>query len=371
MTPFLNIKLINKAYKKDLLKACEKVIESGIYIKGKECEAFENEFAAYCGTKYAIGVGNGLDALILIIRSYKILNLFKDNDEIIVASNTFIASILAISENNLKPIFVEPDITTYLIDPDKIEEKISKKTKAILVTHLYGQACKMDQINLIAKKYNLKVIEDSAQSHGAFYKNNKCGNLGHASAFSFYPTKNLGAIGDGGAVTTNDNKLANIVRILSNYGSNKKNIFKYKGINSRLDEIQAAMLRVKLKYLDKEIKNRKKIANLYLDNLKNLSYLVLPKNYEECDHAWHLFVVRVKNRENLRNLLHENNIETHIHYPIPAHKQNAYFEMKNLKFPISEKIHREILSLPISGNQDPQTTRKIIQTIKKFNFSLK
>ena len=269
MIPFLDLKGLNAQYRAELIEACTKVIDSGWYIQGNECKEFDKEFAQYCGTKYAIGVANGLDALILILRAYKELGFMKDGDEVIVPSNTYIASILAISQNNLVPVLVEPDINTYLIDPSKIEEKITSKTKAILPVHLYGQTCEMDKINDIAEKYNLKVIEDSAQSHGSYYKNKRSGNLGDASGFSFYPGKNLGALGDGGAVTTNDEELANAIKALGNYGSHKKYENLYKGINSRLDEIQAAMLRVKLRYLDNEVEKRREIANYYLQNIKN------------------------------------------------------------------------------------------------------
>ena len=257
MIPFLDLKELNTQYKAELIEACTRVIDSGWYIQGNECKEFDKEFASYCGAKYAIGVANGLDALILILRAYKELGFMKDGDEVIVPSNTYIASILAISQNNLVPVLVEPDINTYLLNPSKIEEKITSKTKAILPVHLYGQTCEMDKINEIAKKYNLKVIEDSAQSHGAYFKDKRSGNLGDASGFSFYPGKNLGALGDGGAVTTNDEELANTIKALGNYGSHKKYENLYKGVNSRLDEMQAAMLRVKLKYLDEESNKRK------------------------------------------------------------------------------------------------------------------
>ena len=273
MIPFLDLKGLNAQYRAELIEACTKVVDSGWYIQGNECKEFEAEFANYCGTKYAIGVANGLDALILILRAYKELGFMKDGDEIIVPSNTYIASILAISQNNLVPVLVEPDINTYLIDPTKIEEKITSKTKAILPVHLYGQTCEMDKINEIAKKYNLKVIEDSAQSHGAYFTNKRSGNLGDASGFSFYPGKNLGALGDGGAVTTNDEELALAIKALGNYGSHKKYENFYKGVNSRLDEIQAAMLRVKLRYLDNEVGKRREIANYYLE-----SHLQIIKN---------------------------------------------------------------------------------------------
>ena len=365
MIPFLDLKAINVQYRTELIEACAKVIDSGWYIQGNECKEFDKEFAQYCGTKYAIGVANGLDALILILRAYKELGVINDGDEVIVPSNTYIASILAISQNNLVPVLVEPDIKTYLIDPDKIEEKITSKTKAILPVHLYGQTCDMDKINEIAKKYNLKVIEDSAQSHGSYYKDKRSGNLGDVSGFSFYPGKNLGALGDGGAVTTNDEELANTIKALGNYGSYKKYENLYKGVNSRLDEVQAAMLRVKLKYLDNEILKRREIANYYLENIKN-DNIILPTVRDEDNHVWHLFVIRTNKRDELQKYLLDNGIQTLIHYPIPPHKQNAYKEWNNESHEISEQIHDDVLSLPISGVQSLEDTKKIIDLINKL-----
>jgi dTDP-4-amino-4,6-dideoxygalactose transaminase len=364
--PFLDLKGLNAEYRAELIEACTRVIDSGWYIQGKECKEFDKEFAEYCGTKYAIGVANGLDALILILRAYKELGIMKDGDEVIVPSNTYIASILAISQNNLVPVLVEPDIDTYLIDPSKIEEKITPKTKAILPVHLYGQTCGMDKINEIAKKYNLKVIEDSAQSHGAYFGDKRSGNLGDASGFSFYPGKNLGALGDGGAVTTNDEELANTIKALGNYGSHKKYENIYKGINSRLDEMQAAMLRVKLRYLDNEVEKRREIANYYLENIKN-DNIILPIVRANNNHVWHLFVIRTNKRETLQKYLVDNGIQTLIHYPIPPHKQNAYKEWNNEVYSISEQIHDEVMSLPISGVQSFEDTMKIVQVINDFN----
>jgi len=363
--PFLDLKNINKQYRTELIEACTQVIDSGWYIQGNECNKFEEEFSNYCGTKYAVGVANGLDALTLIIRAYKELSILKDEDEVIVPANTYIASILSISENNLTPVLVEPDLNTYLIDPNKIEEKINSKTKAIMPVHLYGQTCQMDKINDIANKYNLKVIEDSAQSHGAYFKNKRSGNLGDASGFSFYPGKNLGALGDGGAITTNDEKLAKTIKAIANYGSNEKYKNLYKGINSRLDEIQAAILRVKLKYLDTEIENRRKIADYYTNNIKNPN-VILPHIEKTNNHVWHLFTIRINDRENFQNYLLKNDIQTLIHYPIAPHKQNAYQEWNKKSYPLSEQIHNEILSLPISGVQPIEYTKKIVEVINKY-----
>jgi len=366
MIPFLDLKGLNAQYRAELIDACTRVIDSGWYIQGNECKDFEKEFAQYCGTKYAISVANGLDALILILRAYKEMGVISDGDEIIVPSNTYIASILAISQNNLVPVLVEPDLNTYLIEPSKIEEKITSKTKAIMPVHLYGQTCEIDKINAIAKKYNLKVIEDSAQSHGAYFGDKRSGNLGDASGFSFYPGKNLGALGDGGAVTTNDEELANTIKALGNYGSHKKYENLYKGVNSRLDEMQAAMLRVKLRYLDNEVEKRRDIANYYLENIKN-DKLILPTVRVEDNHVWHLFVVRTTKKDELQKYLLDNGVQTLIHYPIPPHKQNAYKEWNHQSYPISEQIHNEVLSLPISGVQSFEDTKKIVQVINDFS----
>lgn len=362
--PFLDLKSLNAQYFNEYEKAFDTVVNSGWYIQGNEGKEFDKEFASYCGTKHAIGVANGLDALILILRAYKEMGMINDGDEIIVPSNTYIASILAISQNNLIPVLVEPNLATYLIDPTKIEEKITSRTKAILPVHLYGQTCEMDAINAIANKYNLKVIEDSAQSHGAYFGEKRSGNLGDASGFSFYPGKNLGALGDGGAVTTNNDELASTIRALGNYGSHKKYENLYQGVNSRLDEMQAAMLRVKLRYLDDEVTKRRDVAHYYLKNIKN-EKIVLPTVSAEDNHVWHLFVIRTNKRDELQKYLFDNGIQTLIHYPIPPHKQNAYKEWNNESYPISEQIHDEVLSLPISGVLGLQDAEKIIKIINK------
>ncbi|QKJ23782.1 DegT/DnrJ/EryC1/StrS family aminotransferase [Poseidonibacter lekithochrous] len=368
MIPFLDLKGINAKYREDLISACTDVIDSGWYIQGTQCKAFEEEFAAYCGTKYCIGVANGLDALTLTLRSYKELGVISDGDEVIVPANTYIASILAISENNLTPVLVEPNINTCLIDPKEIEKNITSKTKAILPVHLYGQTCEMDEINKIAKKYNLKVIEDSAQSHGAMFKDKKCGNLGDASGFSFYPGKNLGALGDGGAITTNDEELATTIRAIANYGSHKKYENLYKGVNSRLDELQAALLRVKLKHLDEDTNHRRTIANLYLEKIKNKN-IILPTLTDENNHVWHVFVIRTNKREELQKYLLDNGIQTLIHYPIAPNKQEAYKEWKLNSYPISEKIHDEVLSLPISPILSLDDANRVICVMNNYRHS--
>ena len=364
MIPFLDLKEINAQYREELILAATNVIDSGWYIQGEQVQCFEKEFADYCGTKYCVGVANGLDALILIFRAYKELGRLKEGDEVIVPANTYIASILAITENRLKPVLVEPDEKTYNLDPKLIEEAITPKTKAILAVHLYGQLADMPTINKIAKKHNLLVIEDSAQAHGASHNDIKAGNWGNASGFSFYPGKNLGALGDAGAVTTDDEKLAVTIRALGNYGSSKKYKNSYKGINSRLDEIQAAMLRIKLKYLNNEIEKRRGVANYYLENIKNKN-VILP--VVSTNSVWHLFVIRTQTRKELQKYLLDNKIQTLIHYPLPPHKQSAYKEWNNDTYPITEKIHNEILSLPISGIQSLKDTKKIAQVINDFN----
>ncbi len=363
--PFLDLKAVNQQYASELKEACSRVIESGWYIHGKECDTFEKEFAEYCGTRHCIGVANGLDALILIIRAYKEMGVMQEGDEIIVPSNTYIASILAISENGLTPVLVEPELNSYNLDPSLIESHISPRTKAIMAVHLYGQTAQMDQINTIAKTHNLKVIEDSAQAHGAYFDGIRSGALGDASGFSFYPGKNLGALGDGGAVTTNDDTLAKTIKALGNYGSHKKYENQYKGINSRLDEMQAAMLRVKLRYLDEEITKRREIANIYLQNIKHAD-IILPTIRNQDAHVWHLFVIRTIDRNNLQTYLSNHNIQTLIHYPVPPHKQAAYKEWNSYDYPISEQIHNEVLSLPISAVQSLETTYQVVDILNRY-----
>ncbi|MDO3658225.1 DegT/DnrJ/EryC1/StrS family aminotransferase [Acinetobacter genomosp. 15BJ] len=369
MIPFLDLKNINGQYRAELIEACTRVIDSGWYIGGNELAQFEQNFADYCGVKFAIGVANGLDALILTLRAWKELGKLKDGDEVIVPSNTYIASILAITANNLTPILVEPDINTYNIDPKKIEAAITPKTKVILPVHLYGQLAEMPEIMTIANQHNLLVLEDSAQSHGAEINGTRAGNWGDASGFSFYPGKNLGALGDAGAVTTNNEELAQMLRALRNYGSHEKYKNLVPGVNSRLDEIQAAMLDIKLKYLDHEVAHRRKIAQLYLQNIVN-PLIKLPLEYKEAEkyqqHVWHLFVIRTEHRETLQEYLAEQGVQTLIHYPIPPHKQQAYKEWNDLNYPISEQIHAEVMSLPIGPTLSVEEAEKVIQLCNSF-----
>lgn len=369
MIPFLDLKAINAQYRDKLLAACTQVIDSGWYISGKEVEGFERKFADYCGTQYAIGVANGLDALILTLRAWKELGRLNEGDEVIVPSNTYIASILAISQNNLKPVLVEPDIHTFNIDAKKIEAAITTKTKAILPVHLYGQLAAMPEIMVIAKKYNLLVLEDSAQAHGAEIDGKKAGSWGDASGFSFYPGKNLGALGDAGAITTNDAELAHMLKAIRNYGSHEKYKNLVPGVNSRLDEIQAAILNVKLKFLDQENQYRRHIADLYLKEIQN-SAIELPFtniNAEtDTQHVWHLFVIRTQHREQLQKHLAEHGVQTLIHYPIPPHKQQAYQEWNNFSLPISEQIHAEVLSLPIGPTLSIDEAKQVVQLCNGF-----
>ncbi|WP_180182880.1 DegT/DnrJ/EryC1/StrS aminotransferase family protein [Acinetobacter sp. YH01020] len=370
MISFLDLKNINQQYRVELIEACTRVIDSGWYISGKELENFEQNFASYCGVKFAIGVANGLDALILTLRAWKELGKLQDGDEVIVPANTYIASILAITANNLTPVLVEPNLQTYNIDPLKIEAAITSKTKVILPVHLYGQLAAMPKIMDIANRYNLLVLEDSAQAHSAEIHGKKAGNWGDASGFSFYPGKNLGALGDAGAITTNDAELAQTLRALRNYGSHEKYKNLFAGVNSRLDEIQAAMLDVKLKYLDAEVKHRRTIAKMYLEGIKNpeLSLPLTDTDASQYDqHVWHLFVVRSENREALQQYLAENGVQTLIHYPIPPHKQQAYKEWNNLSYPISEKIHDEVMSLPMGPTLSLEDVEKVIQLCNSFN----
>lgn len=361
MIPFLNLQSINQKYANELKAAAARVIDSGWYILGEEVNAFETEFAAYCGVKHAIGVSNGLDALKLILKAYG----FGPEDEVIVPSNTYIASILAISELGATPVLVEPSEETFNLNPDRIEDKITKKTKAILTVHLYGRVAPMNEINTIAKKHNLKVIEDAAQAQGAKLNGKRTGNLGDAAGFSFYPGKNLGALGDAGAVTTNDDELAEAVRAFRNYGSHKKYENLYKGCNHRLDEMQAAMLRVKLPYLNEENDARRVIARLYEEGIQN-EQVILPKHALDEEQVWHVYVVRVKNREDFQQYLMENGVQTVIHYPIPPHQQKAYEEWNLQSFPVSEAIHQEVISLPISPAQTLETTKEIIRIINDY-----
>jgi dTDP-4-amino-4,6-dideoxygalactose transaminase len=372
MIPFLDLKLINQTYREELVEAASQVIDSGWYIQGAQVQAFEREFASYCGTKHCIGVANGLDALILTLRAWKEMGKLKEGDEVIVPANTYIASVLAITENRLTPVLVEPDVQTYNLNPQLIEQAITSKTKAILPVHLYGQLADMPAIMDIAKCHDLLVLEDSAQAHGASMNGKKSGNWGDASGFSFYPGKNLGALGDAGAITTSDDELAQTIRALGNYGSHKKYENLYQGINSRLDEMQAAMLRVKLKHLTTETQRRQQVAGMYQAGIKNEVITQPIKNLElniqnYPNHVWHLFVIRTQQREELQQYLTEQGVQTLIHYPIPPHHQPAYKEWAKQSYPLTEAIHKEVMSLPISAVMSEGDVQAVIEAVNGFN----
>jgi dTDP-4-amino-4,6-dideoxygalactose transaminase len=365
MIKFLDLQKINAQYTQELKEAASKVIDSGWYLMGKELESFEKNYASFCGTEFCLGVGNGLDALRLIFKAYIEMGVMQKGDEVIVPANTYIASVLAISDNGLIPVFVDPNIETYNLDSSFSEQVITSKTKAILTVHLYGQIS-IDQNMLdLCKKYNLKLIEDAAQSHGARWQGKVSGAIGDAAAHSFYPGKNLGALGDAGAVTTNDKELANLVSALRNYGSHVKYENQYQGLNSRLDEIQAAFLNVKLKYIQNDIEARRKVANYYLENIKN-SNLLLPKVLKVEGHVWHLFVIRTKKRDALQKYLTKMGVQTLIHYPIPPHKQEAYSKWRKIPLPITDKIHKEFLSLPISPVMRGEDMKIIVRLLNNY-----
>ena len=359
--PFLDLKLINRLYEKEINTALKSTISSGWFVLGEEGKKFEKSFAEFCGVRHCIGVANGLDALVLLLKASN----FPLNSEVIVPSNTYIATILAITLAGFKPILVEPDLDTYLIDPTKIEEKITRNTKAILVVHLYGKCCEIEAILKVAQKYNLKVFEDAAQSHGATYQGKRAGNLADGAGFSFYPTKNLGAMGDAGAITTNDDSLAEALRAKRNYGSGKKYVFDYQGLNSRLDELQAAILNVKFVNLESENFIRQKIAIRYLSEIRNPKIILPPADTSQQD-AWHLFVVRVDNRDSFRKYLTQSGIGSDVHYPIAPHKQLAYSEWNNTTFTIAEKIHNEVVSIPLNVVLSEKEVSYIIDKINNY-----
>ena len=405
MIKFLDLQKINAQYALEIKEATNRVIDLGWYLLGNEVKTFEANYAHYIGTKHCIGVANGLDALRLILKTYIEMGIMQEGDEVIVPANTYIASILAITDNKLIPVLVEPDINTYQINDSLIEATITEKTKAIMIVHLYGQCAYTEKIGEICNRYNLKLIEDNAQAAGCQYfapqppkggaspdtsslshfsesqsgspfrglGGRHTGSLGDAAGHSFYPGKNLGALGDGGAVTTNDDQLADVIRSLANYGSSKKYIFDYQGLNSRLDEIQAAVLDVKLKYLDADNQRRIEIAQYYCENIKNKNIILPIINYElliinYLDNVFHIFPIRCSQRDKLQNYLTENGIQTLIHYPIPPHKQTCYAEWNKLSFPITEKIHNEILSIPMSPVLTDEEVKKVVETINRFTL---
>ena len=366
MIKFLDLQKINLAHQEALEARMLKTFRSGWYLLGSEVEQFEKNLSAYIGSGHAIGVANGLDALRIILRAYIEIGVMKPGDEIIVPANTYIASVLAITDNNLVPVFVEPDADTFNIDLSKIEAAMSQKCKAIMIVHLYGQSVFSEGLKAMSQKYKLKIIEDNAQAIGATWNGIKTGNLGDAAGFSFYPGKNLGALGDGGAVTTNDAALAKAIRALANYGSESKYVNKYKGLNSRLDEIQAAVLDEKLKYLDAENERRREIAAYYIQHITNPLIITPKAPADVAEHVWHLFVIRTPERDRLQQYLTENGIQTLIHYPIPLYKQEAYKEFAHLSFPITEAIHNEVLSLPISPVLTDKEVKTVVEALNNF-----
>ena len=367
MIKFLDLQKVNAQHADQLKKVAAEVIDSGWYLLGDQVKRFEQGLEAFQEGGNAIAVANGLDALRLIFKAYKELRILQDGDEVIVPANTYIASVLAITDNNLVPVLIEPDLSTYNLDLNLIESKITSKTKAIMVVHLYGRVCWSSELEILAKKYNLKIIEDNAQAIGARWQGIRTGNLGDAAGFSFYPGKNLGALGDSGAVTTKDPELAKVIRTLANYGSSQKYVNQYQGLNSRMDEIQAAFLNVKLSYIDKETESRKKVANYYIQNIKN-DLIILPNAGSIEGHVWHVFVIRTTNRDHLQAYFNENGIQTLIHYPIPLHKQECYKYMSNILLPITEKIHAEVLSLPISSVLTNEEILKIVEVINCYKL---
>ena len=365
MIKYCDLKKITEIYEPQLSEAANRVIKSGWYILGNEVKNFEQEFAQYCGCNHCIGTGNGLDALTIIMLAYKELGIMQDGDEVIVPANTYIASILSILQAGLKPVLCEPSWESCNINPEKIEELITPRTKAIMAVHLYGRCADIPKIEQIAKKHSLKIIEDSAQAHGATINGKRTGSLGDAAGFSFYPGKNLGALGDGGAITTNDKALADTARAIANYGSQKKYVNIYRGVNSRLDEIQAAILSVKLKCLDKDNDRRRDIAERYNNEIKN-SAIILPQTCNREEHVYHIYPIFCKEREKLQKYLYENSVETLIHYPIPPHKQEALKEFNSLELPITERIHDEELSLPCNPAMSNNEVTKVIEVINSF-----
>ncbi len=365
MIKFLDLQKINAQYQSELKEAANNIIDSGWYVMGKEFEKFQTKYAEFCRAKHCIGVANGLDALNLIFRAYIELGIFKAGDEVIVPANTYIASVLSITENNLKPIFVEPNEKTYNLNADLVEQQITSKTKAILTVHLYGQISVNQKMLDICSKHKLKLIEDGAQSHGAEWNGMISGAIGDAAGHSFYPGKNLGALGDAGAVTTNDSQLASTISALRNYGSHVKYENKFQGLNSRLDEIQAAFLNVKLKYIKQDIEGRRLVANYYLNKIKNTK-VNLPTLLKNENHVWHLFVVRTKNRNKFQKYLLDNGIQTVIHYPIPPHKQTAYLDYNNYKIPLTEQMSDQIISLPISAVMLEDEVKYIVDKVNLY-----
>jgi len=367
MVPFLDLKALNLPYQEEFSRELWDMLDTGWVLLGTGLEKFENEFGFYCNSKYCIGVGNGLDAIRIILESYKLLGRLSEDDEIIVPSNTYIATILGILQAGLKPILVEPNIYTYNIDPNQVRGAITSKTKAIFTVHLYGQVTNMDLLKEISMEEGLLLLDDAAQAHGAIFHDEKVGSLADATAFSFYPGKNLGALGDGGAITTNDEELASVIKAYRNYGSNVKYHNIFKGINSRLDELQARFLSIKLKDLDRDNENRRRIARQYTSEIQNPN-IILPYWNDDGSHVFHLYVIRTSKRKQLIDHLNSHSIQTLIHYPIPPHKQRALLEYSNQKLPVTELIHSEVLSLPISPAMNEREVNTVINAVNSFGI---
>lgn len=369
MIKFLDLQAVTSSFEPELSLAVKRVLESGRYLLGEEVNSFEQEYSKFIGTKHCIGVANGLDALRLILKAFIEMDVMQEGDEILVPANTYIASILAITDNRLVPILIEPDIQSFNIDPYRLEEKITERTRGIMIVPLYGQNAMHPEIQHIVEKYNLKLIEDNAQAAGCYYEEKRTGSLGDAAGHSFYPGKNLGALGDGGAITTDNDRLAEIVRAMANYGSTKKYLNEYQGLNSRLDEMQAAILRVKLQRLDKDNQRRREIADYYCENIHHPD-VHLPHyskiNVNPNTHIWHLYVIRTPYRQKLQQFLGECGIQTLIHYPIPPHRQKAYADLSGMSYPITEKIHNEVLSLPISQVLTEADADKVSSVLSNF-----
>ena len=365
MIKFLDLKAVNAAYAAEIEEAVLRAARSGWYLRGEETRRFEEEYARYIGCRHAIGCGNGLDALRLILRAYLEMGLLHEGDEVIVPANTYIASILAITDNGLKPVFVEPNRDTLQIDDEQIEQAITAKTRAVMIVHLYGRCAYTERIGELCERYNLLLIEDNAQAHGCHYREKRTGSLGHAAGHSFYPGKNLGALGDAGCVTTDDDELAGVIRALGNYGSEEKYVFKYAGYNSRIDELQAAVLAVKLKHLDEDNRHRADIADMYYKGLAN-PLVRLPQHVDSACNVYHLFPVFCEERDRLQQYLREQGIETLIHYPIAPHRQECYREYAHLSLPVTEEIHRTELSLPIGPTMTLKETWEVVNAINNF-----
>jgi dTDP-4-amino-4,6-dideoxygalactose transaminase len=366
MIKFLDIQKINRSFQPRLSTTLQSVVDSGWYVKGPRVQEFEERYASFIGTRFCVGVGNGFDALRLIFRAWMEMGELHHGDEVIVPANTYIASILAVSDNGLTPVFVEPDPVTFNLDAQEVGKKISPRTKAILLVHLYGRNGMTSELKVLAQKHNMKVVEDNAQAAGCLWHNKRTGSLGDAGAHSFFPSKNLGALGDGGAITTDDRSLSEMVRTLGHYGSHQKSINDVKGVNSRLDEIQAAVLDLKLPRLDEDNAARRKIADFYREGIRHPA-ITLPQNPEAAhEHVWHLFVVRCSARDALQAHLRDRGIETMIHYPVPPHQQKAYRDMNGLSFPVTEHIHREVLSLPLSPVMEWSAAERIVEAANGF-----